>query len=403
MSRNERGQALVIIVFVMIGLLLVVGLAVDGGRLLTARRDAQNAADAAAMAGTRELATLIQDCEGSSTANDASILAAVNQYAAQNGFVPDNGDTLQAWYVDMDTNQLAVVGEGVIPEDAVGVQVQLSLQRQTLLIRMLGPEAMAAPGDATALCGPVIQFPGGLLPIGVPVGVVQAMDPGQDFCVRDGQFCEDPDGFSCIGDPGDESSHRGWLNYNWIYNIEYLSISSPFYRTFETSANASICGRQPDVSYDDGIRGWASGECPYVYPLFGGTVGAGDGDFIHGSSGESSSGDHAIYDSYAGQVVYVPIFDAIYDADDMGAMGFPLPEYYPGFPHSNTWPSADTGWLYHIVGFTAVRLSDEEPHGSGCSMEGEFQEAIIGAGLINPHPLTCEEAQNVVMGVTLWR
>ncbi len=48
-KRDERGQALLLIVFVIIGLVAMTGLAVDGGRVFLDRRRAQTAADAAAL------------------------------------------------------------------------------------------------------------------------------------------------------------------------------------------------------------------------------------------------------------------------------------------------------------------------------------------------------------------
>ena len=49
-SRNERGQALIIITFAIIGLIGLTGLTVDGGMAYSDRRQAQNAADSAAFA-----------------------------------------------------------------------------------------------------------------------------------------------------------------------------------------------------------------------------------------------------------------------------------------------------------------------------------------------------------------
>ena len=48
---SERGQALVIIAFALIGLVGIVGLAIDGGMAFSDRRHAQNAADTAVLAG----------------------------------------------------------------------------------------------------------------------------------------------------------------------------------------------------------------------------------------------------------------------------------------------------------------------------------------------------------------
>ena len=51
-SPSERGQAMVLIALVIIGLIAITGLAVDGGMAYANRRQAQNAADAAVLAAS---------------------------------------------------------------------------------------------------------------------------------------------------------------------------------------------------------------------------------------------------------------------------------------------------------------------------------------------------------------
>ena len=51
----HSGQAIILIGIAAVGLLAVTGLAIDGGRLLYLRREAQTAADAAAIAAARSL------------------------------------------------------------------------------------------------------------------------------------------------------------------------------------------------------------------------------------------------------------------------------------------------------------------------------------------------------------
>ena len=55
---STSGQAIILIGVAAIGLIAVMGLAIDGGRLLFLHREAQTAADAAALAAARSL------CEG---------------------------------------------------------------------------------------------------------------------------------------------------------------------------------------------------------------------------------------------------------------------------------------------------------------------------------------------------
>ena len=50
-NNSERGQVLVIIALAMIGLIAMTGLAIDGSMVLSDRRNAQNAADTAVLAG----------------------------------------------------------------------------------------------------------------------------------------------------------------------------------------------------------------------------------------------------------------------------------------------------------------------------------------------------------------
>ena len=60
-TNSERGQALVIVAFAIIGLVGIVGLAIDGGMAFSDRRHAQNAADTAALAGAMGIITPIVD------------------------------------------------------------------------------------------------------------------------------------------------------------------------------------------------------------------------------------------------------------------------------------------------------------------------------------------------------
>ncbi len=76
-SKHEGGQALILIVFGILALVGIVGLAVDGGNAYSDRRKAQNAADAAALAGA--LARI----------QGADFVQAVLDSANQNGFNND--------------------------------------------------------------------------------------------------------------------------------------------------------------------------------------------------------------------------------------------------------------------------------------------------------------------------
>ncbi|MDI6857201.1 MAG: pilus assembly protein TadG-related protein [Dehalococcoidia bacterium] len=55
LGSEERGQAIVFVAVLMAGLVAVVGLVTDGGLVFSQRRDLQNVADAAALAGAMQL------------------------------------------------------------------------------------------------------------------------------------------------------------------------------------------------------------------------------------------------------------------------------------------------------------------------------------------------------------
>lgn len=98
-KNHEQGQALVLIVIGMVALLGFAALAVDGSMVYSDRRFAQNAADAASLAGAAEAALVLENshitysswnCAGSGISSAASIARqAAVQRAGDNGVVID--------------------------------------------------------------------------------------------------------------------------------------------------------------------------------------------------------------------------------------------------------------------------------------------------------------------------
>ncbi len=84
----EEGQALIIIALTMLGMLFGAGLALDSGQLFSARRSAQEAADAGAFAGATVLNQGGTSAQATSAAN---VDAALNGYSAN---VPTSGTTV---------------------------------------------------------------------------------------------------------------------------------------------------------------------------------------------------------------------------------------------------------------------------------------------------------------------
>ncbi|MBN1259455.1 MAG: Tad domain-containing protein [Anaerolineae bacterium] len=408
--KDEKGQAIVLVAFAIIALAAVIGLAIDGGRLYQSRRQVQNAADAAALAGTR----LLTDGLCGTSVNPANVVNAIVEFAAQNGVVFNPLDPaatpdarIEAWYVDANETRIGVVGT-TVPSTARGIAVSLQLTQTTTFMRILGHREIMAPGTATAMFGPVVQMPAGskVLPIAVPDDVVVGMPPGTKFTVENDVFCQ-VHAAQCIGDAGDASSQRGWLNFDYIYNTVHYTEDDPLRRTHKPTTNANDI-LQFIIPSELGGR-----EVP---PIFLGTPPIPsapaipttlyiDGDFIHGEPGQKQSDSKAVFDYYPDQLVYLPVFDVVYAPNYMDDNNASFPDPY--VDSGQTWPNQNQ-YLYHIIGFAGVQVCNENTD-SDCDnnteqkeLVGTFRNLIIGQGQIDPS-IPINGCDATVVGLTLWK
>jgi hypothetical protein len=124
-NKTERGQSLVVIAIAFLGLIAVAALIIDGGSLYLNRRNAQTAADAAALAGAHEMCVE----KGDNTA----IQNIVNLYA-----VTENGATIvESLTIDRTNKTIAV---------------QTRIDTPSFFASMLGRETNTVRADATANC-----------------------------------------------------------------------------------------------------------------------------------------------------------------------------------------------------------------------------------------------------------
>jgi hypothetical protein len=158
---NERGQAMIIMIFAVIGLLAFVALAIDGGNTLTERRRAQNAADASALAGARTL--WLQ--RTASNEFETPVRQSANTAAEANGVDDTDGapgnqvnENVHAFYTDRSGEPLPGVAEigalGVIPPAAEGVRVVAKRDFQGFIAGLIGRSSLAADAEATAVIIP---------------------------------------------------------------------------------------------------------------------------------------------------------------------------------------------------------------------------------------------------------
>lgn len=161
-SHGQRGQMLVASALVMVALLGFLGLVIDAGNGYAARRQAQNAADAAAYAAVAYLAS-------STNPTDANVQAVITNYGpVDNGHVSVNfanpscpgppNCSSGAWYVNsaggvIDASQ-GYVGSGAIPTGTVGVRVFPTRTVRTFVISALGFQSITASAAAARVYGP---------------------------------------------------------------------------------------------------------------------------------------------------------------------------------------------------------------------------------------------------------
>jgi len=141
--KAQSGQAIVLIALMMIGLMGVLGMAIDGGGLYFLHRDTQNAVDAALVAA------LYAKCAGNRNVNEAvffdSIEAAGHQAAKRNGF--ENG-----------VNGVSVVVEpnyrppGTAQQNYV--RVSITAPKPSYFIQLVYPEPLEVTSTGVGYCQP---------------------------------------------------------------------------------------------------------------------------------------------------------------------------------------------------------------------------------------------------------
>lgn len=359
MRHSERGQTLIIMVFAMVGLLAILGLAVDGGTVYVERRRMQNAADAAALAGTRQLAEIMCDASISATEGDQAIWAEVARYARNNG-VSDPANNVVAEYVKY-TNEGSVVsfaprvlvgnalsGGGGVPSGASGISATTTISRSTYFVSLLGIDTSSASAPATAVTGPPLTG-GGIRPFGVPIQLVSDLDPDDPSNNTFSVSFKNDGGEITWG--GHTAQHRGWMNLGYVWN---QGEDPDFPRAIDDNAGAS------DLKgwMEKGWQGTLYADCSW----FGGCRW---GDYIHAKPGTNSS---AICKAPQDTEITIPVYDYIPDCP-----GEPIPDPKPACP------TQGGSYCYHVVGFAATEITDCNQGGG--LITAELKELITGKGV----------------------
>ncbi len=123
---DESGQAIVLVAILMAGLVAVVGLVTDGGLVFSQRRDLQNVADAAALAGAMQIDEGVYRSLGEVLLDEAAARQAAVQYLEAEG-----------------------VSYSVVVEPT-RVEVSVSRQASTGFLRVVGIDGVEISANASA-------------------------------------------------------------------------------------------------------------------------------------------------------------------------------------------------------------------------------------------------------------
>ena len=129
LHEEDDGQVMILVAILMVGMVAVVGLVTDGGMVFAQRRDLQNVADAAVLAG----ASQIDESAYRASAGETIVLDEAAAYDAAVRYLDDEADLDYSVTVESDR-----------------VDVSVSRQAATGFLRVLGIDGVEIAASATA-------------------------------------------------------------------------------------------------------------------------------------------------------------------------------------------------------------------------------------------------------------
>jgi len=285
-QKNRKGIVAVKVAFLMVPMLGMLALSVDYGYLLKMRTDLQRAADAAALAGVRDL---LPEPDGTQDLN--AVTATIRSYADTNtersGFQVLDADIEIGRYdpTTINSGNVTLLNSGVL--DAVRVTLRRDSAANTsvslFFARALGLNDSGVTATATAVLRKAdVLVPGnGLLPIAVHENVWDGLGEGDDFDIYNSGIVDDsgnsiPGNWGTV-DIGNENNSTADMSDQIINGLRQADLDALYGD-----------GRIPTDEYID--TGWVF--------------------LSQGDTGLSSGLKHAIQTLH-GTTTVIPIYDAV--------------------------------------------------------------------------------------------
>jgi hypothetical protein len=171
-ERRQYGQSIVLVAVALVALVIFAAIAVDVANTYVHRRTAQNAADAAALAGARDLARQLNECienpdcdlEDNSWwwySNEDDILQAMNDFAERNGVEDTDGTpgnevntNVHGYYLAADGTRISenVIGStGIVEPDARGIEAFAASLAPSFFGGVIGLDGISVEADSAVI------------------------------------------------------------------------------------------------------------------------------------------------------------------------------------------------------------------------------------------------------------
>ena len=378
MRTQQRGQVLALFVGILIPLVLLVGLAVDGGYAYVQRRAAQNGSDLASLAGANQIAVSLGEVgAGGTPLHDCDVRKAIDRVIAANAVLPIPASTYGTPAGPQYVTGAGAVLQAVtydsscantIPSTAMGVQVGVSRTWHTFFLGIVGMSSWTASATSTARAGYLAAPPAGsVFPMGLPsnsfvpsvTGHFVLCPPGSNP-VSQGGTCPDQtldgsDKASGQNDPG----NFGWLKFGQANSCAGFGLGM---YTAANDPGGSYLGGCPNGApsgfLQDEINGNSHGCCSAP------SGGAAPADRIGGDQGHNGKGGDNCSAIIASKATYLlPVWDA-------------------------TGGNGNSVW-YHIVGFAGFQITacDGGKNATGVWRAPIFPGPVSGTGTPGPYSI----------------
>ncbi len=319
LNRSERGQSIIVIALIVVVLIALIALVIDIGWAYAWRRNCQNVADAASMAGTLEWSRTLTwyslDCDTNYVAKICgkrpknTLVRQVVRYYVVDRYGLDTDDIVAIEYVLKDGQKIPVHENSMLPPnpfigvDVTGVQVTVGKEFDTFFAGVIGHGLLQASAVARAQVecdlkeGKLKLFPiaidedlfkhdedGNHHPDWPPVPEFG----GQEYCLWQGPHADpegECDGAIAIPKPEKGADKTAPGNWGWL--------------TWDGTNDVANRKKEGSLAYNiiNGYEGWWE-----------------KGIWIPGNTGINAGAKDEMQDQIAtGETVVIPVYDYLND------------------------------------------------------------------------------------------